>query len=103
MDLNTRLMSYSGQVLNENGNEYLQRQLQDSLIALVTETVEAISQHAPNGAATLSPGLTDTLANMRNDGAAPRTHLTQLSDITNAVRNLLERLRPDAPVVPAPQ
>ena len=101
LDLDTRLKSYRGQALNENASEYLQRETQNSLIARLTEVVTAISKHAPDDAATLSEGLADTLANLRQGGAEPRTHLTQLSDITTAARNLLERLHPDAPVVPA--
>jgi uncharacterized membrane protein YccC len=101
-DLNTRLMAYRGQAIKENPNEYLQREWQKQLVTLLTEVVEAISQHAPDGAATLPQGLTDTLENIRTDGAAPQTHLKQLSDITTAVQTLLKQLEPHAPVVPAP-
>jgi ethanolamine utilization protein EutP (predicted NTPase) len=100
--LDTRQISYTDQVLKENAGEYLQRDMQKYLITHLEEIVAAISKHAPDDAATLPEGLTDTLANMRQDDAAPRTHLTQLSDISTAVRDLLVRLEPGAPDVPAP-
>jgi hypothetical protein len=91
--LRTQLGTYSGLARSE----YLQRETRNLLIARLTEVVAAISKHAPDDAATLPEGLTDTLANMRQDDAGPRTHLAQLSDITTVVRDLLERLQPDAP------
>jgi hypothetical protein len=103
MDLDTGLSSYRHQAVNKNPSEYLQRDTHNLLIAGLTEAVAAISKHAPDDAATLPEGLTDALANMRQDDAGPRAHLAQLTDITTTVRDLLQRLEPNAPDVPAPE
>ncbi|HXO52548.1 MAG TPA: hypothetical protein VN888_16325 [Mycobacterium sp.] len=103
VDLENRLTLYRMNAFNENAGEYLQRQAQKSLITLLIEVVQAIIKHAPDDARTLPEGLIDTLAKMDEDDAPPRTHAAQLGAITTAVQNLLEKLEPDAPVLPAPE
>ncbi|OBK52354.1 hypothetical protein [Mycobacterium sp. 1081908.1] len=98
--LTNRLMSYSGLAAKENASEFAQRQAQDFLISELTEAVEAIGRHAADAAASLPAGLTETLAKIQQDDAAPSTHFKELRDITTAVKDLLERLESDAPDVP---